>query len=150
MPQNIDELTQVIFDDFLYPEVLLEQGVPQNAVGLDIYEAAGAWKYELISDELEYREIGRALIQIGQNGVLFDLYPEFSVYGEDVYATSREEIGYPTLTGYVDEKVYRFSADDPGMTAILGMFFSVEGTQFGFGSIEAANGNVVTVLVTRP
>ena len=84
MPQNIDELTQVIFDDFLYPEVLLEQGVPQNAVGLDIYEAAGAWKYELISDELEYREIGRALIQIGQNGVLFDLYPEFSVYGEDV------------------------------------------------------------------
>ncbi len=150
MPQSIDELTQVIFDDFLYPEVLLEQGVPQNAVGLDIYEASGAWKYELFSDELDYREIGRTSILFGQDGLYFDLYPEFSVYGEDVYSTSREEIGYPTLTGYVDEKVFRFSSGDPGMDAVLGMFFSVDGTQFGFGSITAANGNVVTVLLTRP
>ena len=150
MPQTTDELTQVIFDDFLYPEVLLEKGAPQDAVGLDIYSAAGAWKYELISDELDYREIGKCTIQIGQSGILFDLYPEFSAYGEDVYATDRDEIGYPTLTGYVDEKVYRFSASEYGMEAVLGMFFSVEGAQFGFGSISAANGNVVTVLLTRP
>lgn len=150
MPQSIDDLTQVIFDDFLYPEVLLEQGAPQNAVGLDIYEASGAWKYELISEELDYREIGRTSILFGQDGLYFDLYPEFSVYGDDVYATNREEIGYPTLTGYVDEKVFRFSSGDPGMDAVLGMFFSVDGTQFGFGSITAANGNTVTVLLTRP
>ena len=150
MPQSIDDLTQVIFDDFLYPEVLLEQGAPQNAVGLDIYEASGAWKYELISDELDYREIGRTSILFGQDGVYFDLYPEFGVYGEEVFETSREVIGYPTLSGYVDEKVYRFSSDEFGMDAVLGMFFSVDGTQFGFGSISAANGNAVTVLLTRP
>lgn len=151
MPQSVDNLTAVIFDDFIYPERMLEQGLPEHYDELSLYDAAGAWKYELLFEESGYKEIGRCMIDFGQSAVLFDLYPEISAYDNEMYPVTREEIGYQTYAGEISEDAFVLQVPDRSSTAVLGPFIRIEGTEFAFGSVVAGDsGNILTLLLTRP
>ncbi len=150
MPQSLDYLTATVFDDFIYPERLRARGLPEDCERMALYEAKGAWKYELIFEETGFKEIGACMIDFGQYAVLFDLYPSQYVFDNEVYYTSREEMGYTTYSGTMDDDIFSFQTADKGSTAVLGSFARIEGTEFGFGSIVGYNGDIVDVLLTRP
>mgnify|MGYP007069950169 CR=1 FL=1 len=151
MPQDLKSLTTVIFDDFLYPERLLREGLPQNAEKIELYNAGGAWKYELIFDtDMTFREIGACTLFFGQYGVEFDLYPSMSAWGNEIYETSREEVGYDTAYGIIDGDAYVLRDETNNSTIVLGPFYQIEGTQFGWGSITNAEGQIGSFLLVRP
>lgn len=150
MPQSLEYLTAVLFDDFIYPERLRERGLPDSREVMALHEARGAWKYELIFEESGFKEIGACTIEFGQYAVLFDLYPTQYMFGSELYHTSREEMGYTTYSGVMEDDIFSLQTADKGSTAVLGSFSRIEGTEFGFGSIVGYNGDIVDVLLTRP
>lgn len=150
MPKTIHDLTMAITDDFIYPEKMLAAGVPQSAEYLQPYKAEGAWKYELIFEENNYKEIGLCELIFGQNGVSFELYPSQSIYGYDIYPTDRETIGYDTYTGSMRDEDYILQDSSESSTIVLSPFIRIEGTEYAFGSIATAAGDIGSFLFTRP
>ena len=150
MPQSLDYLTETLFDDFIYPERLLSRGLPEQAERIELYDARGAWKYELILRDGDFKEIGACTLDFGQYAVLFDLYPTQYVFSQELYHTSREESGYQTYSGTMDSDMFSFQAPDKSSTIVLGSFAQIEGTQFGFGSMVGYNGDILDVLLVRP
>ncbi len=150
MPKTINDLTMAVLDDFVFPEKMLVNGVPQNAEYLQPYTAEGAWKYELIFEENNYKEIGLCELIFGQYGVSFELYPSQSIYGYDIYPTDRETIGYDTYTGSMRDEDYILQDSSERSTIVLSPFIRIEGTEYAFGSIATAAGDIGSFLFTRP
>ena len=151
MPQSLDFLTEVIPDDFIYPDRLMIEGMPANAEKINSLEASGAWKYELLFDNtFTNKEFGVCQLSIGQSVINFDLYPKYEKYDQELVETSREEVGYATYSGSLDGEMYTFSEPSGNSTIVLGPFYRIEGTEFGFGSISLSNGNIFSFVLVRP
>ena len=152
MPTDIENLTTVLFDDFIYPERLIEDGMPKNAEPMELYDATGAWKYELIqlNSEDGFKEIGSCKLDFGQNDVLFDLYPTKYMFANEIYNTTREETGYGTYKGHIESGAFSLADDVTKSTLMIGPFYRIEGTEFGFGSLVTYNDTILTILMTRP
>ena len=149
MPQDLESLTDVIFDDFIYPERIFKEGMPKDAEMLRLELAGGAWKYELFFDNtLEYKEIGTCTLFFGQDGAMFDLYPSLTTDGYDVWESG--DVGYVTYSGVLENDLYVLQVPTHTSTVVLGPFYQIEGTQIGFGSVTNEVGQIGSFLFVRP
>ncbi len=155
IPQGLNDLSSVWFDDFLfYEDDVYDNGIPAGAVLREAGYIGGEWKYcmtfnRTIAGEERIDEIGTAEVSFSEHGARLVLHPRYIRYGSEVYPETEEEAGYEPFSGTWDPEYIDVSAG--GIAIGLGPYYSFEGRDYVLGNIVVRqSGMFGDVLLVRP